>query len=75
RFAKTPKCAACNAPTGGMFNRADKVIAKAEKKRNEKKDKDGADDSDGAGNIEIEGLGTEKAPGDQTSEEEDSDED
>lgn len=28
RFAKTPKCLACNAPTGGIFNRADKVIAK-----------------------------------------------
>uniref|UniRef100_A0A0W0EYK7 Pre-mRNA-splicing factor CWC24 n=1 Tax=Moniliophthora roreri TaxID=221103 RepID=A0A0W0EYK7_MONRR len=75
RFAKTPKCAACNAPTGGMFNRADKVIAKVEKKRKDKEDKDGAGDSDGAENIEIEGLGAEKAAGDQTSEEEDSDED
>ncbi len=31
RFAKTPKCAACGAPTGGIFNRADKVIAKMKK--------------------------------------------
>ncbi|KAF8268608.1 hypothetical protein EI94DRAFT_1771515 [Lactarius quietus] len=31
RFAKTPKCAACGAPTGGIFNRADKVMAKMKK--------------------------------------------
>ncbi|KAI0001256.1 hypothetical protein BJV74DRAFT_819293 [Russula compacta] len=31
RFAKTPKCAACGAPTGGIFNRADKIIAKMKK--------------------------------------------
>ncbi|KAK7043230.1 RNA-splicing factor [Paramarasmius palmivorus] len=73
RFAKTPKCAACGAPTGGMFNRADKVIAKIEKKRKEKEDK-GAEDSDAGGDIEIEGLGTEQA-GDQMSEDEDSDQD
>ncbi|KAI0305382.1 hypothetical protein B0F90DRAFT_1052491 [Multifurca ochricompacta] len=35
RFAKTPKCAACGAPTGGIFNRADKVIAKMKKNKAE----------------------------------------
>jgi len=33
RFAKTPKCMACGAPTGGIFNRADKVIKKLNDKR------------------------------------------
>jgi RING finger protein 113A len=56
-----------------MFNRADKVIAKIEKKRKEKEDK-GAEESDAAGDVEIEGLGTEQAV-DQTSEDEDSDQD
>jgi len=35
RFARTPKCLACNAPTGGIFNRADKVIAKLNAKSEE----------------------------------------
>ncbi|KAM5531627.1 hypothetical protein V8D89_014679 [Ganoderma adspersum] len=60
RFAKTPKCAACGAPTGGIFNRADKVIAKLKKKQ-EAVDEDGAgEDGDGegaAGGVQIEGLG------------------
>ncbi|KAJ3746881.1 hypothetical protein EV361DRAFT_926859 [Lentinula raphanica] len=53
RFAKTPKCLACGAETGGMFNRADKVIAKMKKKREEK---DGSDGEDNALGVEIEGL-------------------
>ncbi|PIL36050.1 hypothetical protein GSI_01710 [Ganoderma sinense ZZ0214-1] len=60
RFAKTPKCAACGAPTGGIFNRADKVIAKLKKKQ-EPADEDGAgEDGDGEGvaaGVQIEGLG------------------
>jgi RING finger protein 113A len=56
RFSKTPKCAACGAPTGGMFNRADKILEKI----NKKKGKIGEDD-DGSfggevGGVEIEGL-------------------
>lgn len=43
RYAKTPKCLACGAPTGGIFNRADKVIEKINKKRQERED-DGEDD-------------------------------
>ncbi|EAU91068.1 spliceosomal zinc finger-containing protein [Coprinopsis cinerea okayama7 len=54
RFAKTPKCLACGAPTGGIFNRADKVIDKMNKKRKEKEEKEREDDSDS--NIQIEGL-------------------
>ena len=60
RFTKTPKCAACGAPTGGIFNRADKVIAKLKKKQ-EAADEDGArEDGDGEGassGVRIEGLG------------------
>ncbi|KAI1795511.1 hypothetical protein LXA43DRAFT_723805 [Ganoderma leucocontextum] len=58
RFAKTPKCAACGAPTGGIFNRADKVIAKLKKKQ-EDRDREGEDgEGEGAaGGVQIEGLG------------------
>ncbi|KAL0067361.1 RNA-splicing factor [Marasmius tenuissimus] len=74
RFSKTPKCAACGAPTGGMFNRADKVLEKVQKKRKEKEEGDGDDDGDETGNVEIEGLSAEKA-GASENEDEDSDED
>ncbi|KAG6866405.1 hypothetical protein C0991_004690 [Blastosporella zonata] len=58
RFAKTPKCLACGATTGGMFNRADKIIEKVNKKKQAKKDrKEARDEADGPGqDIEIEGL-------------------
>lgn len=55
RYAKTPKCLACGAPTGGIFNRADKVIEKMNKKRKEKEDKDGEEHEAGMG-VQIEGL-------------------
>ena len=64
RYAKTPKCLACGATTGGIFNRADKIIEKVTKKRNakEEQEKEGRDrDSDGEGgtrSVEIEGLQT-----------------
>ncbi|KAI0665986.1 hypothetical protein C8Q78DRAFT_487677 [Trametes maxima] len=56
RFGRTPKCAACGAPTGGIFNRADKVIAKLKKK----KEADEAEEQEGGtgdGGVRIEGLG------------------
>ena len=57
RFAKTPKCAACGAPTGGIFNRADKVIDKMKKKREAKEQEDEGDSGDApTGAVEIEGL-------------------
>jgi len=59
RFAKTPKCAACGAPTGGIFNRADKVIAKMKKLEAEEGGHSPAD-GDGEENVlmgaQIEGL-------------------
>jgi RING finger protein 113A len=57
RFAKTPKCAACGAPTGGIFNRADKIIEKVNKKRKDKEDKEEAQNEAGP-DVEIEGLDT-----------------
>ncbi|KAH9858893.1 hypothetical protein C2E23DRAFT_880309 [Lenzites betulinus] len=59
RFGKTPKCAACGAPTGGIFNRADKVIAKLKKK--EAEDAEGEEEEEearapAAGGVQIEGL-------------------
>lgn len=57
RFAKTPKCLACGAPTGGMFNRAGRIIEKMNKKK-KKGSGEGDDDAGdtGGGDIEIEGL-------------------
>jgi RING finger protein 113A len=79
RFAKTPRCLACGSPTGGMFNRADKVIAKREKKRKEKDDRRaareterGGADEDSNGGVQIEGLvGTGSGGSDDDSEDED----
>ncbi|KAF7985081.1 hypothetical protein HWV62_8955 [Athelia sp. TMB] len=65
RNARTPKCAACGTPTGGLFNRADKVIEKMDKKRAEKEreEADAAAEERGAagagGGVQIEGLGSE----------------
>ncbi|PWN23581.1 hypothetical protein BCV69DRAFT_279513 [Microstroma glucosiphilum] len=36
RFSKTPKCFACGAQTGGIFNSATKVIERMEKRRRDK---------------------------------------
>ncbi|THH01094.1 hypothetical protein EW026_g1537 [Hermanssonia centrifuga] len=54
RFAKTPKCAACGAPTGGIFNRADKVIEKMRKKKEDDEAAGGGDETPGG--LQIEGL-------------------
>jgi RING finger protein 113A len=59
RFAKTPKCLACGAPTGGIFNRADKILEKINKKRKDKEDREAPDDSEAGQNVEIEGLGND----------------
>jgi RING finger protein 113A len=58
RYSKTPKCAACYAPTAGIFNRADKVIEKMNKKRKDKEDKEREEDGENGGAaVQIEGLG------------------
>lgn len=58
RFAKTPKCIACGTATGGIFNRADKVIAKIQKKK-EAEENQGEGDEGGEvkNDVQLEGLG------------------
>lgn len=63
RFAKTPKCIACGAQTGGIFNRADKILDRMNKKKKSKMmGEDGINIEDvegeerGGGGIAIEGL-------------------
>ncbi|TFY81974.1 hypothetical protein EWM64_g2035 [Hericium alpestre] len=72
RFAKTPKCAACGAPTGGIFNRAEKVLEKIRKKQKAKEDEQGSDDGGEQNGVKIEGLGD---GGDAKGEGSDSDDD
>ena len=67
RFAKTPKCLACGAPTGGIFNRADKIIEKINKKRKDKEDKEAANELKTAPVVEIEGLDKNIADSDSDS--------
>jgi RING finger protein 113A len=57
RYAKTPKCLACGATTGGIFNRADKIIEKVNTKRKEKEEAENRESGNESG-IEIEGLKT-----------------
>ncbi|KAA1471802.1 hypothetical protein DENSPDRAFT_837885 [Dentipellis sp. KUC8613] len=63
RFSKTPKCAACGAPTGGIFNRADKVLEKIRKKKGEEGGDEAEDEGGGQQGVKIEGL--EAASGDE----------
>jgi RING finger protein 113A len=67
RFAKTPKCLACGAPTGGIFNRADKIIEKINKKRKDKEDKEAPDELQKGPDVEIEGLDKDTADSDSDS--------
>lgn len=56
RYGKTPKCLACSTPTGGIFNRADKVIDKMRKKKEAEEKGEGEEDG-GEGNVvQLEGL-------------------
>lgn len=58
RYAKTPKCLACGTPTGGIFNRADKVIDRVNKKRKEKEEKEADDSGTNDQDVQIQGLET-----------------
>ena len=57
RYAKNPKCAACGAPTNGIFNKAEKIIARAKAKRMKEAGMDGddqADDSQPLDGVQVE---------------------
>jgi len=49
RFAKTSKCAACGLPTGGIFNRADKVVDKMKEKRKREEEEEQRQKAEEAG--------------------------
>ncbi|KAI6037585.1 hypothetical protein EDC04DRAFT_2571129 [Pisolithus marmoratus] len=55
RYAKTPKCLACGAPTAGIFNRADKIFVKVNKKRGDEGEQ-GDPETDKSSAVKIEGL-------------------
>jgi RING finger protein 113A len=58
RFIKSPKCYACGAATSGIFNKAEKIIAKIEARNQKKREARGVehDDGDDDGGIEIGGA-------------------
>ena len=58
RYSKTPKLLACGVPTGGNFNRADKVIDRIDKKRKEKEAKEADDSGINDRDVQIHGLET-----------------
>jgi RING finger protein 113A len=57
RFIKSPKCYACGAATNGIFNKAEKLLAKLESKRKRRMEEKGLVDEDDEddGGIEIGG--------------------
>ncbi|OCF32198.1 pre-mRNA-splicing factor CWC24 [Kwoniella heveanensis BCC8398] len=59
RFQKSPKCYACGAPTSGIFNTADKILAKMEARNKAKREAKGIVEEDGEsdGGIQIGGGG------------------
>jgi len=61
RYTKNPRCLACGTATGGIFNRADKIIAKMEKKRKSRDEAHDDEAGENGGGVEIEGLGAAHA--------------
>ncbi|CAH7667590.1 hypothetical protein BY996DRAFT_6434514 [Phakopsora pachyrhizi] len=61
RFAKTPKCFACGAPTSGIFNKATKIIERMRLKQERiRKEKESRRIEEEGGLSNIEGLGSPK---------------
>lgn len=46
RYIKSPKCYACGAPTNGIFNKAERIIAKIEAKNLKKREAKGVTEGD-----------------------------
>ncbi|KAK4684753.1 hypothetical protein P7C73_g5414, partial [Tremellales sp. Uapishka_1] len=63
RFIKSPKCYACGAATSGIFNKAEKILAKLEAKRDRQREERGynPDEEEGDGGIEIGGGSGDEA--------------
>ncbi|TXT11117.1 hypothetical protein VHUM_01868 [Vanrija humicola] len=71
RFTKSPKCYACGAATQGLFNKAEKLLAKLAAVRKRRMEARGIEEEEGGdGGIEIGGASDEEdgAPGDEDSE-------
>ncbi|WWC91555.1 uncharacterized protein L201_006501 [Kwoniella dendrophila CBS 6074] len=70
RFIKSPKCYACGAPTSGIFNTADKILAKMEARNKAKREAKGIvdEENDDDGGIEFGGA-TDSEDGEQEDEE------
>ncbi len=55
RFKKSPKCYACGAATSGMFNKAEKILAKLEAKNKRIKEAKGEEEPEGDSGIQFGG--------------------
>ena len=53
RFIKSPKCYACGAPTSGIYNKAEKILAKLEAKNKKRREERGIVDDEGVGDTGI----------------------
>ena len=62
RFIKSPKCYACGAPTSGIYNKAEKILAKLEAKQKQRREERGIvkDEADEDGGIQIGGASDEE---------------
>jgi RING finger protein 113A len=62
RFIKSPKCYACGAATSGIFNKAEKILAKLEAKNKKRREDKGIVEEEevGDGGIEFGGGGEEE---------------
>ncbi|WVN84896.1 pre-mRNA-splicing factor CWC24 [Cryptococcus depauperatus CBS 7841] len=55
RFQKSPKCYACGAPTSGIFNTADKILAKMEARNKTRREAKAEREAEEGGGIEFGG--------------------
>lgn len=55
RFIKSPKCYACGAATSGIFNKAEKILAKLEAKNKRIREARGDDEALDDGGIQFGG--------------------
>lgn len=62
RFIKSPKCYACGAATNGIFNKAEKLLAKLEAKQKRRREEKGVVEEDDGG-IEIGGVDSDEEEG------------
>jgi len=60
RFVKSPKCYACGAATSGIFNKAEKILAKLEAKNKRRREDRGIVDEEVDNGIEFGGGSDEE---------------